>query len=468
MNFKKRLFGSLACILAICLVLPILLVSCSSSGKTLLSLDEYEISTNIYQLMLTQQKGSMAYAIFSQYGDVNSSDFWDMTVDYETQATNAEFYDDAILARGKNYLCALKLYDELKSTKSDFKMPDSYIECIDLAISDLIKYDGDGSKTALNSILSDYGINIKMLREFLIMDAKASYVVDYLYGGDGEKIGTDVKEDFFEKYYVSCKQILIQKFYYVYETDADGNEIYYDTESGDIVYDKSKTPAVDANGKPLYDSKDNRIYYNDDGSVAYDTKKGERKIKVDETGSEVYKTYSDEELADLMETAHELAEQAQNTNLNGFEILRREHSDDYDDGDEANGTMYYATNVNYTSVSSEFIDEIAIALESMEIGEVRLLESDLSYNIIIKTELERGAYAEEKYEGYFSDELFGVYDFISNLKTDLYAARLAKYQDSVVVNTEVLESLTFSISNVAPNYYYPDPDVAYYLYTGEE
>ena len=261
MNFKKRLFGSLACILAICLVLPILLVSCSSSGKTLLSLDEYEISTNIYQLMLTQQKGSMAYAIFSQYGDVNSSDFWDMTVDYETQATNAEFYDDAILARGKNYLCALKLYDELKSTKSDFKMPDSYIECIDLAISDLIKYDGDGSKTALNSILSDYGINIKMLREFLIMDAKASYVVDYLYGGDGEKIGTDVKEDFFEKYYVSCKQILIQKFYYVYETDADGNEIYYDTESGDIVYDKSKTPAVDANGKPLYDSKDNRIYY---------------------------------------------------------------------------------------------------------------------------------------------------------------------------------------------------------------
>ena len=58
-------------------------------------------------------------------------------------------------------------------------------------------------------------------------------------------------------------------------------------------------------------------------------------------------------------------------------------------------------------------------------------------------------------------------DFITNLKSDLYETKLQSYKDDIVVNTEVLASLNFSISNVAPNYYYPDPDVAYYLYTGD-
>jgi hypothetical protein len=104
----------------------------------------------------------------------------------------------------------------------------------------------------------------------------------------------------------------------------------------------------------------------------------------------------------------------------------------------------------------------------MNTGDVRLFESDLSFNIVVKTELKSGAYSDENLSGYFKDEVYGVYDFISNIKYELYSARLAKYADKVVVNKNVLDSLSFSISNVAPNYYYPDPDVAYYLYTGEE
>ena len=172
--------------------------------------------------------------------------------------------------------------------------------------------------------------------------------------------------------------------------------------------------------------------------------------------------------SDLKDKALELSEQAQGTDLNGFEILRRENSEDYDEKDTTNGVMYYATNVNYFSVSSEFLDKLSSTLASMNIGEVRLLESELSYNIIIKTELESGAYDEEKYEGYFKDEMYGVYDFVQNIKTDLYSARLETYKADVVVDTELLSKLDFSISNVSPNYYYPDPDIAYYLYTGEE
>lgn len=464
---RKLIFKVFLGFLAICLLIPTTFASCSSAGKTLLSLDGYEISTNFYKLMLTQQKGTMAYAIYNQYGDINSSVFWDTTVDYETQATNEEYFNNAILERAKNYLAALKLYDELAKEKSDFKMPDSYKSNIEHAINDMIAFDGNGSKTALNSILSDYGINVKMLKEFLMMDAKAAYVVDYLYGPEGEKIGDDVKKAYFEKYYVSCKQILIQKFHYVYETDKDGNEVYYDPETGHIVYDTGKTPAIDSNGKALYDTNGNRVYYNDDGSIAYNTVKGEKRIKTDENGAQIYNKYSDEELAELRKKAQELSEKAQETDLNGFEILRRENSEDYSDTDTTNGTMYYATNVLYSTVSSSFIDELSRTLASMKVGEVRLVESDLSYNVIIKTELETEAYSDERYEGYFTDMSFGVYDFIINLKSDLYETRLKNYKEDIVVDNDVLKSLDFSIRDVAPNYYYPDPDVAYYLYTGE-
>ncbi len=464
---KRTLIKMLALALALCAVIPMCFVSCSSKGKTLISLGDHKISTNIYKLMLTQQKGSMAYSIFNKYGDYNSSKFWDMTVDYETQATNEEFYNELILERAKNYLAALALYDDLSDEKSDFKMPSVYKENIEHAINDLIEYDAGGSKTSLNAILSDYGININMLRDYLIMDAKANYVVNYLYGANGEKIGEDVKKEYFDKYYVSCKQILIQKFYYIYETDKDGDEIYYDLETGHILYDKTKTPAVDKDGNAVNDKHGNRVYYNDDGSIAYDKVKGDRKIKVDENGVEQYKVYEGSALEKLRDKAQELSEKAQDTDLNGFEILRRENSEDYDADDEAGGRMYYATNVSYAMLSSAFVDKMAATLSEMKVGEVRLVESELSYNIIIKTSLEAGAYDEEKYEGYFVDETFGVYDFTTNLKSDLYGTRLKKYSDQIVVDEKVLGSLDFSISNVLPNYYYPDPDVAYYLYTGE-
>ena len=468
MNLKRKLHRNICVILAICLLLPLCLASCSSKGKTLISLDGHEISTNIYQLMLTQQKGSMAYSIHSKYGDINSTKFWDTVVDLKTQTTNEEYYNDLILTRAKNYLCALKLYEELEAEKSDFKMPDAYIESIDHAIDDMIEYDGNGSKTSLNAILSDYGINVKMLREYLIMDAKANYVVEYLYGVEGDKIGDGVKDEYFEENYVACKQILIQKYYYVYETDKDGNTIYYSSETGYPAYDKTKTPATDKDGNAVYDKHGSRVYYNDDGTVAYDTENGKPKIVTDEKGVQKYVMYTDEELAELKKKAEELVVRAQATDLNGFNILRRENSDDYDASDKTDGFMYLATNVDYFTVSSKLLDDMADGLSDMKVGDVRLYESDLSFNVVVKTKLESGAYSDEDLKGYFEDDVYGVYDFISNIKYELYSARLEKYADRIVVNEDVLGALNFSISNVSPNYYYPDPDVAYYLYTGEE
>ena len=126
--------------------------------------------------------------------------------------------------------------------------------------------------------------------------------------------------------------------------------------------------------------------------------------------------------------------------------------------------MYYATNVQYSSVSSEFLDEIVSSLADMKIGDVKLLESDISYNIIIRTELGSGAYNDEKFVNYFTDETYGVFDFIFNLKSELYATRLASYSSEVVVNEELLKKSGLTMKTAVPNFYYPDPDIAYHFY----
>ena len=462
---KNKFIKAVALALCICMIVPMTFSGCASKGETLISLDDYTISANIYQLMLSQQKGNMAYAINSEYGNYNSEKFWGMTIDMATQMTNEEYYNEAILEKAKNFLCALKLYDKLKSEKSDFNMPKSYTDNISTAIEDFITHDAGGSKAKLNSILSDYGINIDMLEDFLLMEAKAAYVVDYLYGSDGSKIGEAVKSEYFSNNYVACKQILIQKYYYLYEVDEDGNEMYFDDESGYVLYDTSKTPAINEDGTPRLDSNKNQIYYNSDGSIAYDKVNGTKKVQVDSvSGEAVYKMYSNEKIAEIEEKAQDILAEADAKGINGFDILRRENSDDYDAADATNGVMYYATNVVYASFSSAFIDDMVSSLAEMEIGDVKMLESDLSYNIIIKTELGSGAYNDDKFENYFSDETYGVFDFIYNLKSELYALRLADYIADVKVDEKVLAKSELSIKTVIPNFYYPDPDIAYHFY----
>jgi hypothetical protein len=304
-----------------------------------------------------------------------------------------------------------------------------------------------------------------MLKEYLVMEAKAAYVVDYLYGSDGSKIGSGVKNEYFKNNYVACKQIIIQKYYYIYETDEDNNEIYYDVESGKIIYDTSAIPAIDADGKYIKDKDGNQIYYNKDGSIAYDKENGQRKPVTDSvSGEAVYKMLDDETIAALKEKAQDILAEADEKGINGFDPLRRKYSDDYDANDKTDGVMYYATNVSYSSITADVLDDIASKLSGMQVGEVTIVESDLSFNILIKTELGSNAYDDEKFKSYFSDTTYGVFDFIGNLKSQLYANRLAEYVKDINVDEERLADLKFSISDVLPNFYYPDADIAYHFY----
>ena len=49
---KKRKIKIAAALLALCMIIPTSLIGCSAKGKTLVSLDDYKISTNIYPLLV--------------------------------------------------------------------------------------------------------------------------------------------------------------------------------------------------------------------------------------------------------------------------------------------------------------------------------------------------------------------------------------------------------------------------------
>ena len=205
---------ALSVILCLALLLgAVAMTACSRKGATLLELNGYTISVNQYQLLLSRVKASLYYAGYS----VDSATFWDMVIDSEGN-TYDQYFRNAALTDAKRYLAAAVIFDE-----EGLVLPQSYKDAIE---EDITEYTRDaGSKSALNNQLSAYGINVDMLRDLYLLEAKYAYLQAYLYGAEGEKIAANVRHEYLTEHAVCFKQVLIRSFDYVYETDLNGDEM---------------------------------------------------------------------------------------------------------------------------------------------------------------------------------------------------------------------------------------------------
>ena len=175
---KTKLFKKIICLLlALLLVLPF--SACGKKQETLMELDGSALSMEVYRLMLSIQKGNMAYLINYYYGSHSSPDFWETVIDTRS-TTNDQYYTAAILRKAKNLLSATALFDEMKLT-----LPDETIEAIDAEMDAYVEEFGGGSKKAFEGVLENYGFGYDALREYKIMNAKAEYASNSLYGKDG-------------------------------------------------------------------------------------------------------------------------------------------------------------------------------------------------------------------------------------------------------------------------------------------
>ena len=410
-------------------------VGCSSKGKTLMKIEDTEISINLYKLYLSRLKG-MLCSSYSFGADALEDSFWDTVMSKEGMTYNT-YYTNAILENTKTYLAAMYECD-----LRGIELPKATLTEIDERIDDFIKNDAGGSKTTFNSMLSPYGVNYKILREAYIIEAKIELLKDTVCGVNGELIGKNLLDDYYEQNYARFKQIFYYTYDYVYLTDENGDDIYY-TDKGKIAYDTSATPRTDSDGKAVYDANGDRVYVfvNDEGltRIAYDKKNGVRRNKTAEDGSHIIADLEGEELQAVLDHAAMTMEKTEKNDFSGFEALM--------DSDEKYPNGYYMTReTNYDS------PEVIEALFEMEIGDVRMIKSDYGIHIIMKYELEDDGYNKKANSDFFISTETGNYVFINDIKNQIMSSYLDKHKEKIIIDDALLVGV--DMKSVEPNFYY--------------
>ena len=326
---KKLFIRWVALSLALLLLVPVF-AGCSSKGKTLLTMKKDGVkvtfSVNYYRFLLSRLKGNY---IDNQYvnesGKTADQDaFWQVkdTYDGKTVQTLDEYLRRQVLEDCQIFLAALWMFE-----KSNLSLSEEAKASVEQEMTDLVNDFGNGSKTKLNSILSDYGMNYDLLKEFYLIQEKVKAVKNDLYGANGSLIGTGIKDAYLAENYIRFKQIYLPNYEYVLETDGFGNVIYYDKDTKEILYDESGyLKTVD--GQPETDRFGNKIRYNKDyTAILYDTVNGLPMQATDESGNLMTRSLPAEELGTLYTRAQTLCEELQNISDEVFDnAIASEHT----------------------------------------------------------------------------------------------------------------------------------------------
>ncbi|MBQ8407828.1 MAG: hypothetical protein IJY39_03090 [Clostridia bacterium] len=429
----KRTIKLLSLLLALCLVAGAA-VSCSSQGKTLMSLEDKTLSVNFYELLLSRMKGTL----YSYGYEVDKDSFW-KTIITADGMTYDDYFCITIMEEASRYLIADYLFDANGLTVTEELEAD-----VDKVMDSLVK--AAGSKTALNSELKTYGVNYDMLRDVYMLELKISLLKDHLYGKEGEKISSEAKESYLQENYVAFSQIFLASYYYLTDLDEFGDAVYYtDDKHTAIAYDKvnGKT-ALDEFGREITDILGDPVYYNEEGRIAYDKVNGVIGYVKDDEGNILVEYYDDETLGEMFERAQGYAN-ACNGDFDKF----MEYVSLYDESESEGEVTYLFASTGYYGAQSEavaYLDEIAAGLLEMETGECRAAQSDFGFHVFIRHETEQGAYANEAYKDTFSD-------FSDNLIEKLFSEECAKHETAVVIDQETAEDAP-TMASVAINILY--------------
>ncbi len=415
------------------------LVSCSNT-QAIATLGDQEITVHMYQFLLSRIKGTLGRNGYS----VTSDDFWNTVVESDG-TTYDEFFRETALSQVREYLAALALFEEEGLT-----LPQSEYDRIDEEINDYLM--NAGSKTALNSELSSFGINVDMLREIYIIEAKLSYVKTHLYGEDGALISAPVRLEYLEENAVAFRHVLIRSFDYVYETDENGDDIYFlpnenNAKVNNIAYDKKNgTVRLDENNEEtIKDANGDNVYYLPNGRIAYDKENGIRALCYDADGIAMTEKVSSEKLATLKAEAEAILDTVETGDYAAFEALLAEYEADGDDYFETDSALafLYTTGDN----SSDYLNDIADALAEVEDGTLVLIHStEYGYNVAMRYPMPSDAVTNSDYEDWFED-------LPDRVVAQLFYNKCRDYMDKVQVDEEAFATLP-SMKDVGTNYYY--------------
>ena len=198
-------------------------VSCTVSSPSYMRYKNHEISQSMYEYLTAYYK-TRFFSSFAEYGLVTDDNYdeelWDETVDGDRKLSQqvCDYVDTMI----REMLVTAVKYDEM-GLGSDKEIKEALDRATDGFMSDYIS--AAGSRSELNSICAEYGMNINTLRRLTEYETKAAIVEDKLFGEDGEYAVNDgEREKFYENNYSRVKHILINNAY-KYVTDENGDPI---------------------------------------------------------------------------------------------------------------------------------------------------------------------------------------------------------------------------------------------------
>lgn len=439
MKSKFRFLPLICLVLCTALMLP--LTACGQKlGTPLMSLDGQSLSANAVTLLMSRVKGNLALDGYT----VTSSSLWD-TITSSDGTTYGEFIRRMVLSDAKEYLAASVLFDEMK-----LSLPKATTDAIDEEIKQMISDSPAGSKNSLNQTLSEFGANIDILRALYITEAKYAALVTELYGAEGAKISTDVLQEYASANTVCFKQLMIRSYSYVYEKDANGDEIRYvpsenNGKVSNIAYDTvNGILRVDDTGRTIIDKNGDPVYFTANGHIAYDKVKGVRAFAYDASGNVQTIPVSSEAAAAHKAEADEVCAKALTGGPSVFESLLSEYAAQNEDVYLADGDFCFLYKDG--SNAYDYLNDMADTLVDMEMHEARVISTEYGYHVLMKYPVPSDCVSSGRYNDWFSD--------LPNRVTEmLLADKLASYVERVTVDEAVLSTLP-TMKEVGINYYY--------------
>jgi len=454
---KKTILRTVACVLA-CLLCALTVAACASSkGKPLLTLEkdgiEVSISVNLYQLLLSRTKGNLLANNVTANGiTADRESFWNYSAKFDgvNVQTQNDYYRDNILNVCRNYLVVLYLFE-----KEELSLSATALAEVDARMEELVKTDGDGSKTKLNAVLSSYGVNYSILKEAYLLDAKADAVREHLYGKNASLIDAEIKDEYLEKNYVHFRQIFLAAYDYVYETDKFGDPVLYYTEGsnkGHIYYDTENGVAgVDQDGKPIVDEHGDTVYFVKDSNqseIAYHPSGEPNRLLTADGKSYRTEKMTEEEMKALKTRAEALCASLQGVGVADFEAAIKKESTDAADLSEYDDGYYLQTHYDYSALGNDYahLETIATTLASLNVGDTVLIPSSTGYHIVRKYAHTQNAYTLDANQSWASS-------FYSELTEELFLDRCESFYSEIELDSDLLATVP-PMKEIGVNYYY--------------
>lgn len=356
---NKRLIRLLAGLLAA--VLLFVCAGCGSTAATALSFGDVKINANVFSYWMSKYKAMYLYSMFGTTTD--NVQYWTYEMAQGTGVTVGDYFGSMAVSNIGSNAVMLKLFADYGLSLSPEEQ-----NSIDNAITSMISK--SGSKSALNSALSPFGVNADILKQIYVMEAKINAVKNYLYGENGTEAATaDELNKYFNENYYRCKHILIRT---------------------DVKYERG------ADGLPIVDQE-----------------------------TQTYKTLP--LTADEIEEQRALAKDLELRVASGedYDALVIQYSEDtgmqrYDDG-------YYVTSAT-TFLPAEIISEVM----KMKVGEVKTVNTSFGISIVKRYDLIDGAYNTDPYKSEQIGDLASIVNTVKLQELISSYANLIEFNDTVI------------------------------------